>query len=269
MYVDMAQHIQDTNFIALGISVCYVSALFIYNEFLKPRVARRLSFPLPVELAAVVTGTLLSYFLGLSGKIATLGAIPTGLPAPTPPPLELLPTLLIDSLLIAIIAFSVNMSMASIFARKDHYSVDANQELLASGFSNVLGSFFTCLPFAASLSRSLIQHVVGGRTQVASLVSCSALLLIKFLILDMSSVCFVDPSSLKGMETIYEDFKVKGIVLCLAECSAQVYERMVNCDFFWKFPDAQLFAAVHDAVLFALQASHPDGNDVGAAAKEA
>lgn len=52
-----------------------------------------------------------------------------------------------------------------------------NSDLL-QGFGNIFGSFFSCLPFTASLSRSLIQHAVGGKTQLASVVSCSILVLI-------------------------------------------------------------------------------------------
>lgn len=44
--------------------------------------------------------------------------------------------------------------------------------------SNVVGSFFSCMPVSASLSRSLIQQTVGGRTQIASVISCTVLLII-------------------------------------------------------------------------------------------
>lgn len=44
----------------------------------------------------------------------------------------LIPNVLVDGLVIAVVAFSINISMASIFARKENYKVDANQELLAS-----------------------------------------------------------------------------------------------------------------------------------------
>lgn len=40
----------------------------------------------------------------------------------------------------------------------------------------MVGSFFMCAPISASLSRSLIQEQVGGRTQMASLFSCAILL---------------------------------------------------------------------------------------------
>ncbi|KAJ9578107.1 hypothetical protein L9F63_025033, partial [Diploptera punctata] len=136
----------------------------------------------------------------------------TSLPMPEPPPFALIPNLLVDGLVIAIVAFSVNMSMASIFARKLNYSIDANQELIASGASNVLGSFFSCLPFAASLSRSLIQQTVGGKSQLASIVSCIFLLLVLLLVgpffeplpnCVLSSIIVV---ALKGMFMQVRDF---------------------------------------------------------------
>lgn len=34
------------------------------------------------------------------------------------------------------------------------------------------------MPVSASLSRSLIQQTVGGRTQIASIISCTVLLII-------------------------------------------------------------------------------------------
>lgn len=43
------------------------------------------------------------------------------------------------------------------------------------GLGNLVGSFFSCMPITASLSRSLIQQTVGGHTQLASLISCGIL----------------------------------------------------------------------------------------------
>ncbi|GAB0097199.1 hypothetical protein DMENIID0001_128150 [Sergentomyia squamirostris] len=42
----------------------------------------------------------------------------------------------------------------------------------------MFGSFFQCIPFCASLSRSSIQQSAGGKTQIASVVSCSILVVI-------------------------------------------------------------------------------------------
>lgn len=70
------------------------------------------------------------------------------------------------------------MSMALIFAKKHAYEVRANQELLALGLANITGSFFSCLPIACSLSRSLIQEQTGGKTQLASVVSSAFILVL-------------------------------------------------------------------------------------------
>nr|CAD7264974.1 unnamed protein product [Timema shepardi] len=184
IFIDIFKNIQTANLVAIGISAITITILACYNEFLKPRVSKKLPIPIPMELMAVVAGTLVSMFTHLKENygVKVVGGIPTGLPIPAHPPWALIPKILVDGLVIAIVAFSVNMSMASILARKRNYSVDANQELIASGCSNIFGSFFSCIPFAASLSRSLIQESVGGETQIASVVSCGLLLFVLLLI---------------------------------------------------------------------------------------
>lgn len=104
-----------------------------------------------------------------------IGEIERGLPDFRPPPVNLLLSVVTESVIIAIVAYSVTMSMALLFSEKDKYPIDTNQELLAQGLGNVFGSFFSCLPFAASLSRSATQHSVGGKTQMSSIVSAGLL----------------------------------------------------------------------------------------------
>lgn len=76
------------------------------------------------------------------------------------------------------VSYTVSVSMALIFAQKLNYEINFNQELLAMGAANIFGSCFSCLPLSASLSRSAIQQSTGGKTQVASLVSCALLTVI-------------------------------------------------------------------------------------------
>jgi MFS superfamily sulfate permease-like transporter len=54
--------------------------------------------------------------------------------------------------------------------------VPPNQEMIAQGASNILGSFFSCLPMSGSLSRSLVQEASGCKTQLTSLISAMLLL---------------------------------------------------------------------------------------------
>lgn len=97
---------------------------------------------------------------------------------PELPPQRLLWLVAVDSIAIAIVSYTVTISMALIFAKKRNYEVRPNQELLAMGLSNIVGGTFSCVPNATSLSRSLLQDQTGGKTQVASIVSAGLILVI-------------------------------------------------------------------------------------------
>ncbi|XP_066247895.1 prestin-like [Euwallacea similis] len=172
--------ISKANIAALIISFITTSVSVINNEVFKPLVSKVSPIPVPIELIAVVIGTLVSKYCNLESTygVKVVGDIPAGLPLPALPVFGLLPSLIVDGLTIAMVTYTINLSMALIFAQKLEYEIDANQELLAMGISNTVGSFFSCMPLCASLSRSLIQQVVGGVSQIASLVSCLILLVI-------------------------------------------------------------------------------------------
>jgi len=54
------------------------------------------------------------------------------LPLPAVPPMTVVKDVLVDGLIIAIVAYTISISMANIFAHKHDYKVDANQELIAN-----------------------------------------------------------------------------------------------------------------------------------------
>jgi solute carrier family 26, other len=179
-YVEIFHGMHSANQVAILLSLISISILVFNNEYLKPRVAKKSKIPTPIELIAVVGGTLLSRLLKMeeSWAIASVGHIPVGLPQPVMPSFGLWKELLVDSFAIAFVSYSVTISMALIFGQKLKYEIDFNQELLAMGIGNILASFFSCFPFSASLSRSLIQQAVGGKTQLASIISCVLLLFV-------------------------------------------------------------------------------------------
>lgn len=177
---DIVAALPDSNSTALLVSGVMIVMMVVVNEFVKPWMSKKCRFPIPVELIAVVGGTALSYFLGLgpNHNVILVGEIPTGLPGLSVPPFALLRLVAVDAIAIAIVSYSIVMSMALIFAKKYGYSVRANQELLAMGISNIVGSLFSCIPIACSLSRSLIQEQTGGQTQVASIISAGLILVV-------------------------------------------------------------------------------------------
>lgn len=78
----MISKLNEVNKVAILISVITIVIIFWNNDWLKPRVSRSCALPVPIELIAVVTGTLLSQCLSLEEKygVRTIGHIPTGFP---------------------------------------------------------------------------------------------------------------------------------------------------------------------------------------------
>lgn len=171
--VDLCKALPETNIGAFVFCLCIIVFMVICNELIKPFLKKFCRFPLPAELLAVIGGTVISMLVGVEAmyNIKLVGTIPTGLPMPALPRFDLVPSLLVDSIAIAIVTYSIVMSLGLTFAKKHSYEVRPNQELFAMGIGNMVGGCFQCIPLACSLSRSLIQEQTGGATQLASLVS--------------------------------------------------------------------------------------------------
>lgn len=183
IYIDFFSKIKTTNLMTLAISVCSIAVLIIFNDFVKPLMIKRWPknrVPVPIELFIIVIGTGVSYFTNISEiyKVHIVGYIPQGLPAPRIPEFPPTSPFIFRTLVIAIVALAVNLSLAKIFAKKANYNIDDNQELLAYGAANIFSSFFLCAPSAASLSRSSIQFSMGGKTQLTSIFGLSFVMLV-------------------------------------------------------------------------------------------
>ncbi|KAF5284073.1 hypothetical protein FQA39_LY17122 [Lamprigera yunnana] len=172
--------IHNINWVAFLLSCITIFLVFCNNEVIKPKLSQKCAFPIPIELIVVVLGTVASTYLELPDmyNVSVVGKIPSGIPTPTLPEFSLMDNIAVDALVIAIVSYAMSLSMALIFAQKLSYKIDANQELLAMGLGNIFGSFFSCLPMTASISRSLIQQTVGGKTQLTSFISCAILIVV-------------------------------------------------------------------------------------------
>ncbi|EDW41944.1 solute carrier family 26 member 10 [Drosophila sechellia] len=173
--IDVIKGVPQTNLVNFGFCMAVIAFMMICNEILKPRLSKKCRFPLPAELIMVIGGTLISKWFNLyvDYNVNPVGKIPSGLPEPVLPRLDLVPKVAVDSIAIAIVTYSIIMSMGLTFAKKHGYEVRPNQELFAMGIGNMVGGCFSCIPMACSLSRSVIQDQTGGVSQIASLVSAS------------------------------------------------------------------------------------------------
>ena len=106
----------------------------------------------------------------LVGGGDVVGAIPSGLPSLSMPPLgwDNIVQLLSAAFVIAMVAFMESISMAKALATQTKQRVDANQELIGQGMANVSGSFFQSYPVTGSFSGSAINLQAGAKTGFAS-----------------------------------------------------------------------------------------------------
>ncbi|CAL4171388.1 unnamed protein product [Meganyctiphanes norvegica] len=177
---DIILNLPNSNVATSITSAITMLILAVTNEHIKPRIKKKTPLPFPIEFFAIVIGTAISYAVDFQGKydMRVIGYVPTGLPLPSVVPASVIPYVVVDGFVIAIVAYTISLSMAKIFGKKNDYDIDATQELYGQGLHNVFGSFFQCAPSAACLSRSLLQESVGGVTQVTSFVCCTLILLI-------------------------------------------------------------------------------------------
>jgi len=180
-YFSIGEHLTEVNLVTLSISLVCLALLVLADHAVAPKMKTICRFPLPTQLVLVFIFTTMSAYLQLSNEyhvrtIQDIGDIPTGLPKPQPPSAQLVSEVFLDSVPVAIVAFVIGQGLGSLFGAKYGYSVPPNQELIAQGVSNILGSFFSCLPMSGSLSRSLVQEASGCKSQLTSLVSAMLLL---------------------------------------------------------------------------------------------
>ncbi|MEL0073481.1 MAG: solute carrier family 26 protein [Flavobacteriaceae bacterium] len=137
---------------------------------------------IPSAIIAVTIGILAVSFFNLEEKgVAVVGVIPEGLPS-----FELLnfdstliKPLFPIALTLALVAFMEAISVAKAIEEKhDDYKVDPNQELIALGGANIVGSFFQSYPTTGGFSRTAVNNEAGAKTGIAALVSALLVALI-------------------------------------------------------------------------------------------
>ena len=162
--------IHQTQPLTLAIGVACLVGLVIFS--LVPLV------PEAVVVVVLATMVVQWWFPGESG-VSLVGLIPVGLPK-----LELPPVGFADIMALLPVAFGVTLVAymdttitGRYFANRGGYRLDHNQEMIALGLTNLGTGLFQGFTVGASHSRTTVNDMYGGRSQLAGLIAAGLLAL--------------------------------------------------------------------------------------------
>jgi high affinity sulfate transporter 1 len=134
----------------------------------------------PGVLVAVVVsiGAAVVFDLASHG-VSLVGTLPQGLPPFTIPSVSAsdFGLLVAGALGISLVALTDTISTASAFAARSGDEVQANQEMIGIGTSNVAAGLFQGFPVSTSGSRTAVAAQSGAKTQVTGLVGAAVIVL--------------------------------------------------------------------------------------------
>jgi SulP family sulfate permease len=170
--IQVGQNIGQTNLITLAIGAGAIVVLKLIKKY-KPT--------FPSQLAVVILGIGVVWGLGLADKgVKIVAEVPEGLPAFGIPAItvENLQALLPIAITIALIAFMEAISVGkAIQAKHKNFEIDPNQELIALGLANMVGSFFKSFNVTGGFSRSAVNDEAGAKTGMAGVISAGLIIL--------------------------------------------------------------------------------------------
>ena len=134
---------------------------------------KKLNPSIPGALIVVVASSFLIKYFGDELGVSIVGLVPEGLPSFRFPEIEIsnISKILPLALTLSLIAFMEAISVAKAIEEKKDYSIKPNQELIALGTSNIIGSLFQSYPTTGGFSRTAVNDQAGAKTGLASIIS--------------------------------------------------------------------------------------------------
>jgi SulP family sulfate permease len=168
------QQFKQINYYSLAVGLGALAIIVLLRKW-----NRKIPFPLII----VIIGLLAGRFLGLNDapyNVAVVMNVPQGLPAFQMPVVDwqVISDLLPIALTITFIGFTESIAVAKHIQNKHkNYEIDANQELVALGLTNVFGSFFQAFPTQGGFGRSAVNDQSGAKTGLAAIISAVVVIL--------------------------------------------------------------------------------------------
>ena len=185
----VGQFITQPNWAALAVTAFVAGSILL---------ALRLRPGLPVALPAVIVITAATAVLHLN--VASIGALPHGLPAPSMPniPWANLSALVLPAIAVAALAALESLLSATVAdAMRVGERHDPNRELFGQGMANLASPLFGGVPATAAIARTAVNVRTGAQSRLAALTQSAVLLIV--VLIAAQWVAYIPLAALAGV----------------------------------------------------------------------
>jgi len=164
--------------------------IIAFATLLTALISKKLLPKLPNLLVGMVVGSLIALvFQKFTPDIKLVGEIPAQLPPLSTPELSLtsIKMLAPEAFAVALLGLIEAVSISRAIATKSGQRIDANQEFIGQGMSNIIGSFVSSYAGSGSFTRSGINYEAGARTPLSAIFAAFFLVIIVLLIAPLTA----------------------------------------------------------------------------------
>ncbi|XP_052890352.1 sodium-independent sulfate anion transporter-like [Anopheles moucheti] len=214
-WINVFEHIQDIRLwdSVLGVSTIIILVILMQMKNIAGNKCCRIVgkyITLSRNAIAVISGSLLAYVLSDVGNVQPFlltGNVTPGLPPFRLPPFttsldgqsysftEMIAELGTSLITLPLIAILESVAIAKAFSKGK--PIDATQEMIALGISNIAGSFVSSMPVTGSFTRSAVNNNSGVRTQLGGITTGAVVLLALGLLAE--SFYYIPKATLAGV----------------------------------------------------------------------
>jgi SulP family sulfate permease len=161
--VDLLTHLSRIDLASLGVGLVTIVLFFV---------VARTRFGALASIIGLVGGSLLAMLFASVATVADQGVIPTGIPLPALPRLNLLSfDLVVGSLAVAAVVVVQGAGVAESAPNRDGSFSQPNSDFIAQGAGNIAAGLFKGQPVGGSVGQTALNIAAGARTRWASIFS--------------------------------------------------------------------------------------------------
>jgi len=213
-------------------------------------------------IGMLVGGVLAFYLSGLTDTIKTVGAMPAYFPPLSTPDFSLnsLKELAPEAFAIALLGLIEASSIGRSIATKSNQRIDANQEFVGQGASNIVGSFLSSYASSGSFTRSGVNFEAGARTPLSAILAALFLMVIVLLVAPL--IAYLPLAAMAGIILLVAynlvDFKNIRKTFKYSKSESVIFTATILATLLFELEFAIYLGVLLSLMLFIAKTSTPD-----------